>query len=78
MEQQKPNTHELERQDTAQRLLYSYESAARLLNVSPEGVRGWCRRGLVRVVRVGSLPRIPHEELERIAREGIGATKGAA
>lgn len=54
-----------------ERLLCSYAEAARLLDASPEGVRGWVRRGLIKVVFVGRLPRIPIEELHRIATEGL-------
>lgn len=51
-------------------LLYSYASAARELDVTAAAVRAWARRGLIRTVRVGRLPRIPLAELERIASTG--------
>ena len=42
------------------------ESAARLLDCSPETIRGWVRERKIGSVKVGGLRRIPAASLEKI------------
>jgi len=58
--------------DFADVLLVSVESAARALNSSRSTLYSAIQRGLVKVVKIGRSTRIHRDELERIAREGIG------
>jgi len=56
------------------RKLYSPNSAARALDISRAQIYLLMKRGSLRYVQVGADRRIPAEELERIAREGVATT----
>jgi excisionase family DNA binding protein len=57
------------------RLLYSPNRAAELLDVSRSSVYTLMKTGALRYVMIGSDRRIPHSELERLAREGTGTAE---
>jgi excisionase family DNA binding protein len=49
--------------------LLTIRKAAEQLAVSPEFIKRLCRRGALRVVRLGRAVRVPQHELERLCRE---------
>ncbi len=55
---------------THQKLLYSPNSAAQLLDVSRSFIYGLMKAGALGYIQVGSDRRIPAEEIERIAKSG--------
>jgi hypothetical protein len=58
--------------DSPLRRFYSETDVSHIFNVSESIVGGWIRDELIRVVRLGPRTyRIPAEEIERIARDGI-------
>lgn len=52
------------------RFAYKVERAARLLDCSRAFLYQQIAKGNIATVKIGSARRIPHAELERIAREG--------
>ncbi len=56
---------------TKTKVLYSPNSAAYALEVSRSKVYDLMKRGLLKFVLIDSDRRIPAEEIERIAREGL-------
>ncbi|MGE0875659.1 MAG: helix-turn-helix domain-containing protein [Burkholderiales bacterium] len=55
------------------RVLYSPNSTAEALDLSRSKVYALMKAGSLRYVNIGGDRRIPAEELERIAREGVPA-----
>jgi len=49
--------------------LLTIRKAAAQLAVSPEFIKRLCRRGSVRVIRLGRAVRIPEREIERLCRQ---------
>lgn len=56
-------------------VLLSPNSAARALDVSRSTIYGFMKRGQIKFVQVGSDRRIPVDEINRIAAEGIPKLK---
>jgi len=52
-------------------LLFTVEAAARALGISRTHVYNALQRGSLRSVAIGRSRRIPREEIERVAREGL-------
>lgn len=64
------------RQDLTARVLHTRASAARILKVKRSEIEAAVTAGLIRTVPgTGKRPRIPLDEIERIARDGMPAQK---
>lgn len=64
------------RQDLTSRVLHTRASAARMLKVKRSEIEAMVADGRIRTVPgTGKRPRIPLDEIERIARDGMPAPK---
>ena len=52
--------------------LLSIKEAAQRLACSPAAIRKWLYQRRLRAVKVGRLTRLRVEDIERVAREGLG------
>ena len=57
--------------DELQPLLVKVPEAAALLRMSVPQARNFIRAGVLRTIRIGHDPRVPMEEVRRVAREGL-------
>jgi excisionase family DNA binding protein len=60
------------------RVAYRVKRACEQLDISPSTFWKFVRLGKIRVVRVGGRVLVPHEELLRIASEGVSSEGEAA
>jgi excisionase family DNA binding protein len=58
------------------RLVHTAVEAGKLLGIDKERIAGWASAQKIRAWRDGSRWRIPHEEVERLGREGFPRDPG--